>query len=643
LRALLIGVGAYPNLVGADLRGPVNDVRLIAEVLIARGVDPAAITVLTTDPSALPSGVATGLPTRDAILSALDALAATAGPGETVVVHYSGHGSQAPDNDGDEMGGMDEILLPMDVAGWRGSAGRIENAIIDDELQARMQAILDTGARLVGIIDACHSATGFRAVGAPGVARTLDAAALGVPADAPSAPPAQPRPPLSGAFVFLYSAQSDQRAFEYPLGDAADPSTWYGEFTRQLAIVLREAPRATWAQVLTEVSDAMRQGSATQTPDGEGPLLSAPIPGAQAGARRHAFADRVVSAGLLWGLTEGSLVAVYDTATSAEPVARARLTRLTPDSATLEPEPGARLPRAGAVEVVAPAAPPPLRLMRFDAAGGEAAELWSALVAAAVEAGLADWSIAGADLVPVVTPGGALAFAGADGVLDPAGPGSSPRIEPGADAADRLAGFLVDAGHALRLRRLLAGAAGATRGFTIGGPPLTLTVERRPGRSDAAGACAGADPGAPADPAQGVGHCDELWLTLTNRSGRTQDVTVLYQDRAYRLTAIYPVRGLSNRLARGESARVGLRIEAPGADIGREEIVVIAVAAEDGARRNDLTHLADPAGQRAAAPGLGTALAAFLDPETGRSFTPPALSPFTVLRQTVRIEPQTMP
>jgi hypothetical protein len=173
--------------------------------------------------------------------------------------------------------------------------------------------------------------------------------------------------------------------------------------------------------------------------------------------------------------------------------------------------------------------------------------------------------------------------------------------------------------------------------------PLSLAVERRPGRPAAAGGCGAAGPGAPADPADGVAHCDELWLTLTNRSTETQDVTVLYQDRSFRLSALYPVRGLSNRLARGEAARIGLRIDAPDGLAGQEDIVVIAVAAQDGARRTDLTHLAEAAQTRDAAPGLGRALAALLDPETARSFSPPALSPFSVLRQSVRITPPTRP
>ena len=75
IRAVVVGVSDYLTL-DADLKGPSNDARLMAETLIARGVTPTRITVLTSDPAGLPAGTVTGQPTRAAILSALAAAAA---------------------------------------------------------------------------------------------------------------------------------------------------------------------------------------------------------------------------------------------------------------------------------------------------------------------------------------------------------------------------------------------------------------------------------------------------------------------------------------------------------------------------------------------------------------------------------------
>ncbi|MBL9054760.1 MAG: caspase family protein, partial [Rhodobacteraceae bacterium] len=133
-RALLVGVSDY-TVLDADLKGPADDVRLMAGVLAARGVAPGAMVALTSDASGLDPAIATGQPTRAAILQAMAALEAGAAPGDTVVFYFSGHGAEAPDLSGDEGGGYDEILLPADAAGWKGAIGAVENAILDDELQ----------------------------------------------------------------------------------------------------------------------------------------------------------------------------------------------------------------------------------------------------------------------------------------------------------------------------------------------------------------------------------------------------------------------------------------------------------------------------------------------------------------------------
>ena len=201
VRAVLVGVGDYLVL-DADLKGPPNDVRLMAETLVARGVAPGEIVVLTTDPTDMPDDVATRQPLRAEIFTALEAATAASAPGDTLVFYFSGHGAQAPDMSGDEGGGYDEILLPADASGWKGSIGAVENAILDDELQTWAQGALSRGIKVVGLIDACNSATGFRALGGQGVARVIDESLLGIPDDVQPVA-GNPVPPLTGEFVFL--------------------------------------------------------------------------------------------------------------------------------------------------------------------------------------------------------------------------------------------------------------------------------------------------------------------------------------------------------------------------------------------------------------------------------------------------------
>ncbi len=619
VRAVLVGVGDYLTL-DADLKGPANDVRLMTETLIARGVPAAGITVLSTDPSALPQKITTGDATREAILAAMETAALASAQGDTVVFYFSGHGAQAPDMSGDEGGGYDELLLPADAAGWKGAIGAVENAILDDELQVWAQGMLSQGVQVVALIDACHSATGFRAVGGEGVARVVDEHLLGIPDDVTPVAGA-PTPPLTGEFVFLYSSQSDQRSFEYPLADGA---TWHGEFTLRLAQALHDAPDASWAQVLAATREAMVQGPARQMPEGEGPLLESQVFGQGRGEARWPVSGDAVSAGLLDGLAEGAEVALYAEAAAGQALAVLPLSDVTARTATLT----GKVPE-GAVWAELATAPPPAPLtlavpVRADADDGF---------------GYADWLAAlpaggtGADLVPILT-GGAVALAGADGVLDPQGPGSSPRIVAleGETPADAVARVLDQAAHGLRLREVLAGATG--RSLT-GKAPVTMTVERRA----ATGGCGAVAEAVPYDPALGVQPCDQLWLTLTNTGGKAQDISVLYFAADFAVQPIWPAQGLANRLAPGESTRVGLKIE-EGSTTGLEEIWVLAVPVDPDAPRVDLTRLATPEMTRAyadASDPMSLWLEGRMEPETvSRGFTlKPA--PLTMLRQVVRL------
>ncbi len=619
VRAVLIGVGDYLTL-NADLKGPANDVRLMAETLALRGVDPAGMTVLTSDPTGLPAGVATALPLRADILAAMNMVSAQSEAGDTVVFYFSGHGAQAPDMSGDEGGGYDEILLPADAAGWKGAIGAVENAILDDELQAWAQGMLSRGVQVVGLIDACHSATGFRAVGGAGVARVVDEAALGIPADVASVT-GEALPPLTGEFVFLYSSQSDQRSFEYPL---ADGTTWQGEFTLRLAQTLRDAPEASWAQVLAATREAMVQGPARQMPEGEGTMLEARVFGVGDGAARLAVTGGKLAAGLLDGLATGAEVALYAGPAGGEALGVLPLGEVTARAAVLA---GAVPEGAAWAEVVSAPPPQPLVLaapVRADPGDGLDYAAW---VAALPSGG------AMPDLVPILT-GGQVALAGADGVLDAAGPGSTPRISAlaGETEAEAVARVLEQAAHGLRLRAVLAGATG--RALT-GKPALTMAVERRA----ATGGCGTVTEAVPHDPAEGVAPCDQLWLTLTNSGGKAQDVSVLYFATDFSVAPIWPAQNLANRLAPGESVRVGLQIEAESR-AGVEEIWVLAVPVDPDAPRVDLTKLASPETTRATG---GDAMTLWLegrleDGTASRGFTlKPA--PLTMIRQLVRLSP----
>lgn len=148
-RALLVGINKY-QMPGNNLSGCVNDIVDVQNTILKdQGFETANIATIT-DKAA----------TRTAILDGLKKLVAAGQPGDMLYFHYSGHGAQVPDTNGDEKDGQDEILCPTDLS-FAGST--IKNAIVDDEIQSILGQ-LKPGVGFFMISDSCHSGSIDRAV-----------------------------------------------------------------------------------------------------------------------------------------------------------------------------------------------------------------------------------------------------------------------------------------------------------------------------------------------------------------------------------------------------------------------------------------------------------------------------------------------
>jgi hypothetical protein len=142
-KALLVGINDYKQI--NDLSGCVNDVTNMRDVLMKY----FGFTV--PDIRALVDSRAT----KKNILDRLKWLLKGAKKGDTLVFHYSGHGTNVRDRDGDELKDhMDEAICPWDTS-WDGGL------ILDDDLYNIFQG-LPKGVTLEVILDACHSGSGTR-------------------------------------------------------------------------------------------------------------------------------------------------------------------------------------------------------------------------------------------------------------------------------------------------------------------------------------------------------------------------------------------------------------------------------------------------------------------------------------------------
>src|SRR6185312_1108844 len=168
--ALLIGIETYPNFESRrQLGGCVNDVQIMKEALVRRfGFQEDRISLLTNLEA-----------TRDAILSAFEDLVQRVGENESVIVHYSGHGSQKPDGpEKDELSGYDETLVPCD-------SGRLpdhENLdITDDQIHEWLLRLMQRTPYITLIFDCCNSGTILREGKVRGLPREERQSCDGVP------------------------------------------------------------------------------------------------------------------------------------------------------------------------------------------------------------------------------------------------------------------------------------------------------------------------------------------------------------------------------------------------------------------------------------------------------------------------------
>jgi len=142
-KALLIGI----NYIGqkGQLRGCINDVKNVSTYLNNHFGYKREDMVILTDDQQNPMS----LPTKANIFRAMQWLVSGAQPNDSLFFHYSGHGGQTQDLNGDEEDGNDEVIYPVDF--------RTAGHIVDDQMHQIMVGPLLPGVRLTCIFDSCHS------------------------------------------------------------------------------------------------------------------------------------------------------------------------------------------------------------------------------------------------------------------------------------------------------------------------------------------------------------------------------------------------------------------------------------------------------------------------------------------------------
>lgn len=157
-RALVIGVGTYEDPAWIRINGD-RDVRLVVDMLGRN--DYRDITTLT-DKNA----------TKSAIVKEFETLAERCAEGDTIYIHFSGHGQRMTDIDGDEEDGWDESWIPYDAYRKYCDKDHGEKHLCDDEIGVLLTHIrkkVGESGLIAVVVDACHAGDSTRKPGKSGV------------------------------------------------------------------------------------------------------------------------------------------------------------------------------------------------------------------------------------------------------------------------------------------------------------------------------------------------------------------------------------------------------------------------------------------------------------------------------------------
>lgn len=154
-RALVIGIGTYPDVdYGWHAIHGDNDVPIVVDMLLCNGYKQSNISTLTNNEA-----------TYTGIRHALQTLIRQAENGDVIYIHFSGHGQQITDFDGDESDGWDEAWIPYDALQEPTETYHGERHLLDDELNKyllQLRANVGEKGKIIVVSDACHSGTSTR-------------------------------------------------------------------------------------------------------------------------------------------------------------------------------------------------------------------------------------------------------------------------------------------------------------------------------------------------------------------------------------------------------------------------------------------------------------------------------------------------
>lgn len=268
-KALIIAISDYPATGGWPATHADNDLSLVEKAFKRQQF---SVQMLSNQKA-----------TASGIREALASLYENAKAGEIIILHYSGHGQQLVDTNGDEADGLDEAIVPYDAPkNVSQNAYKGEKHILDDELGmwvGKMKQRLGKSGQLFVLLDCCYSGTGTRA-GAQSISRSAPPIVpesfvprSGIEAnflssDINSATRSSANNPTA-SFVLFTGSSAPQQNYEVKGADGL----FYGALSYALAESLENlSTTETYRTLFKKTAESITRRTVTQTPTSEGDL-----------------------------------------------------------------------------------------------------------------------------------------------------------------------------------------------------------------------------------------------------------------------------------------------------------------------------------------------------------------------------------
>ncbi|QGV77443.1 caspase family protein [Streptomyces ficellus] len=248
--ALMAGIDDYPPAVATPLAGCLNDIAaaggLVRDRVPAGGL--RMVTLLNADA------------TREAVEAGIRDHLGQAGPGDTALFWFSGHGTQSR--------AVDEAHLRIEATGRNQALVCADGPLLDKRLGAHLDAVAARGAHVAAILDCCFSGGATRD---PRRTARYAPPAAHWRLDDNTPPPAEPSPAVRDAgsgggpvprHVLMAASRLDQLSYE---GD--HDGRRHGAFTHALLGAVRDAaPDASYRTLLSAADARLRRSGGWQRP-----------------------------------------------------------------------------------------------------------------------------------------------------------------------------------------------------------------------------------------------------------------------------------------------------------------------------------------------------------------------------------------